>query len=165
MSRTYSGAELKAARRKAGMNQTEFGKLVGLSRHSVSYWECKDVVTVRPFHGTPKRICEALGLPINWTTNARARPWGFRDHQQEALDRQVDAELARIKQRAAEREARRRVKCGAKTRNGTPCRHKSEPGRRRCKFHGGKSTGPRTPEGRARIAEAQRKRWASFRTP
>jgi hypothetical protein len=32
-----------------------------------------------------------------------------------------------------------------------------------CKFHGGKSTGPRTPEGRARIAEVQRRRWASWR--
>jgi hypothetical protein len=31
------------------------------------------------------------------------------------------------------------------------------------KFHGGLSTGPKTPEGRARIAEAQRKRWAAWR--
>lgn len=29
----------------------------------------------------------------------------------------------------------------------------------RCKLHGGKSTGPKTAEGRARIAEAQRARW------
>lgn len=29
----------------------------------------------------------------------------------------------------------------------------------RCRLHGGKSTGPRTLEGRARIAEAQRARW------
>jgi hypothetical protein len=29
----------------------------------------------------------------------------------------------------------------------------------RCRLHGGKSTGPKTPEGRARIAEAQRARW------
>lgn len=29
----------------------------------------------------------------------------------------------------------------------------------RCKLHGGKSTGPKTPEGRARIAAAQRARW------
>ena len=29
----------------------------------------------------------------------------------------------------------------------------------RCRLHGGKSTGPKTPEGRARIAAAQRLRW------
>ncbi len=29
----------------------------------------------------------------------------------------------------------------------------------RCRLHGGKSTGPKTPEGRARIAAAQHRRW------
>ncbi|MFE0502302.1 HGGxSTG domain-containing protein [Lysobacter soli] len=44
-----------------------------------------------------------------------------------------------------------RVVCGAhRHRDGQPCRAKSEPGKRRCRFHGGRSTGPRTPEGRAR---------------
>ncbi|WP_317510552.1 HGGxSTG domain-containing protein [Roseovarius litoreus] len=52
-----------------------------------------------------------------------------------------------------------RVICRAKTRSGTPCRAKSEPGRMRCRFHGGLSTGPKTPEGRRRIAIAQRDRW------
>nr|WP_281281946.1 HGGxSTG domain-containing protein [Rubellimicrobium roseum] len=54
--------------------------------------------------------------------------------------------------------------CGALTRKKQPCRMLSEPGRRRCKFHGGRSTGPRTPEGRARIAEAQFRRWSNWRT-
>ena len=37
-------------------------------------------------------------------------------------------------------------RCGAKTRKGTPCK---APGMAngRCRLHGGKSTGPRTPEG------------------
>lgn len=43
-----------------------------------------------------------------------------------------------------------RVVCGAKTQAGHPCRGKSVPGKRRCKWHGGCSTGPRTSEGRAR---------------
>ena len=59
---------------------------------------------------------------------------------------------------------RSRVRCRAKTRNGTPCLLMSEPGRKRCKFHGGKSTGPKTMEGRKRIAEAQRHRWAKMKT-
>lgn len=58
--------------------------------------------------------------------------------------------------------AHRRVTCGAKTRQGNPCRAKSEPGRNRCRFHGGLSTGPKTAAGLARIAEAQRKRWAAW---
>lgn len=48
-------------------------------------------------------------------------------------------------------QATRRVTCGAKRhRDGQPCQAKSEPGKRRCRFHGGRSTGPRTPEGKAR---------------
>lgn len=54
-------------------------------------------------------------------------------------------------------------KCGAQTRKGTPCRARAFPGKTRCKFHGGASTGPKTPEGRERIAEAQRRRWARWR--
>ena len=33
----------------------------------------------------------------------------------------------------------------------------------RCRFHGGLSTGPKTEAGRARIAEAKRRRWAAYR--
>jgi hypothetical protein len=48
--------------------------------------------------------------------------------------------------------------CGAKTRRGTPCRALCLPGRTRCRHHGGTSTGPRTAEGKARIAESNRRR-------
>ena len=50
--------------------------------------------------------------------------------------------------------------CGAKTRAGGCCQVRAEPGKARCRFHGGKSTGPKTQAGRARIAEAQRLRGA-----
>lgn len=45
-------------------------------------------------------------------------------------------------------------RCGAKTRRGTVCQQAALRGKRRCRHHGGLSTGPRTPEGRARIAAA-----------
>jgi len=49
------------------------------------------------------------------------------------------------------RQAAQRVPCGAsKHRDGKPCRAMSEPGKRRCKWHGGCSTGPRTEEGKAK---------------
>lgn len=44
-----------------------------------------------------------------------------------------------------------RVICGARRRrDGQPCQALSVPGKRRCKWHGGNSTGPRTAGGRAR---------------
>jgi len=56
-----------------------------------------------------------------------------------------------------------RPRCCAKTRAGAPCIMRVVPGKRRCRFHGGLSTGPRTVEGRARIAEAQWRRWRARR--
>jgi hypothetical protein len=49
------------------------------------------------------------------------------------------------------------------TRAGGCCQVRAELGKGRCRFHGGKSTGPKTQAGRARIAEAQRRRWRAFR--
>ncbi|HAB36963.1 MAG TPA: hypothetical protein DCE52_02985 [Rhodobacteraceae bacterium] len=40
-------------------------------------------------------------------------------------------------------------RCGAKTRDGHPCRSPAMKNGR-CRLHGGCSTGPKTPEGRAR---------------
>lgn len=48
-------------------------------------------------------------------------------------------------------------KCGAKTRSGHPCKMLARPNGR-CRMHGGLSTGPKTKEGRARIAESNRLR-------
>lgn len=43
-----------------------------------------------------------------------------------------------------------RVPCGARRRrDGLPCEALSVPGKRRCKWHGGASTGPRTAKGKA----------------
>jgi hypothetical protein len=56
-------------------------------------------------------------------------------------------------------------RCCAKTGTGKPCQMRpATPYADRCRLHGGLSTGPKTAEGRARIAEAQRRRWARWRT-
>jgi hypothetical protein len=53
-----------------------------------------------------------------------------------------------------------RVICGARRRrDGEPCQGLSVPGKRRCKWHGGASTGPRTDEGRARSMANLRQHW------
>jgi hypothetical protein len=57
------------------------------------------------------------------------------------------------------RPRKERPACGARNRCEAPCAVRVEPGKRRCRFHGGLSTGPKTTEGRARIAQAQRRRW------
>ena len=57
-----------------------------------------------------------------------------------------------------------RPRCCAKTRAGVPCITRVVPGKRRCRFHGGMSTGPKTKAGRSRIAEAQRRRWKAITT-
>lgn len=44
------------------------------------------------------------------------------------------------------------LRCGAKTRAGTPCKRKDLLDSGRCKLHGGMSTGPTTAEGKARAA-------------
>jgi hypothetical protein len=68
----------------------------------------------------------------------------------EARDRALaESEVYRLK-RVAELRAILRVTCGAKTQSGKPCRSKSLPGKRRCKWHGGCSTGPKTAEGKAK---------------
>jgi hypothetical protein len=65
--------------------------------------------------------------------------------------------LARSRWRATH--GRHRPRCGAHARStGKPCGAPVVPGRTRCKLHGGMSTGPRTPEGRRRIAQASRRR-------
>ncbi|MBL4874387.1 MAG: helix-turn-helix transcriptional regulator [Rhodobacteraceae bacterium] len=152
-----TGEELKAHRKKAGLSQRELAEAAGVHRCTVVYWEGKPDVDLRGH--APTRFFEALKLKVYWTPNAHTRSWGFRDQPQEYLDVKLAGELKRLTDNTTIRSARERVRCGAKTRKGAPCRLLSEAGRRRCKFHGGMSTGPRTIEGRERIATAQRKRW------
>ena len=46
------------------------------------------------------------------------------------------------------------IRCGARARRGTAGQKLPLRGKKRCRLHGGLSTGPRTAEGKARIAEA-----------
>ena len=54
-----------------------------------------------------------------------------------------------------------RPRCGAQTREGSPCKRLALRNGRCCN-HGGKSTGPKTEAGKARIAEGQRRRWVAY---
>ena len=160
--RRITGADLRNARKAANLTQVDLAQRAGIGRHAISYWECKAVVPLSRW--AVGRMVAVLGqnsLPDYYPPNARAGGWGDSVLQAEKLA--IEAQLTAMRQREAERVKRLRVICGAKTRKGGQCRNKSEPGKARCKFHGGKSTGARTPEGVARIAEAQRRRWARYR--
>lgn len=158
-----TGAELRAYRKAAGLTQIELAMRADMSRHTVQYWERKPFI--KPWEATPKRFGNIMGLPYFQANNARTRGWGLTWLQK--MDEKIEADMAAIvessRAREAARLARRRRVCGARTRKGGSCLNKSEPGKERCKFHGGKSTGPKTEAGKARIAEAQRLRWAKYR--
>src|SRR5258708_35089657 len=53
-------------------------------------------------------------------------------------------------------------RCEAKIRAGGTCLVRVEPGKSRCRFHG-VSTGPKTEQGRAPVAEPQQCRWRAYR--
>ena len=55
------------------------------------------------------------------------------------------------------------LRCGARTKaTGQPCKLKDLGAGGRCRFHGGLSTGPKTPEGRARSAQNGRRAASRF---
>lgn len=157
-----TGADLRAHRKAAGLTQIELALRANLARHTVQYWERKPFI--KPWEATPKRFGDIMGLPYFKATNARTRVWGLTWLQK--MDAQIEADIAAIVESNRAREAaslaKRRIVCGARTRKGGACLNKSELGKQRCKFHGGRSTGPKTAEGKSRIAEAQRLRWSKY---
>jgi hypothetical protein len=156
-----SGPIVAALRSAAGLTQTDMARRIGCGRHAVSWWETKR----RPFlcvHGVPKRIVAELARLGFDMVATKVRPHPACAYDPITSARPVIANTPpRVRAYWSAKTAPSR--CGAKTRKGHPCQAKLEPGRKRCRFHGGRSTGPRAPEGRARIAEAQRARWAAWR--
>lgn len=114
-----TGEELKQARLNAGLTQQQLADQTGFHRLAVGYWENKDGKFTARF-GAPEAFAKALGMKYK-STPIRARVMGSEMKQLYAAPNS----------------------CGAKTRQGVPCKMKPVPGKRRCKYHGGLSTGPR----------------------
>ncbi|MFD0982561.1 HGGxSTG domain-containing protein [Tropicimonas aquimaris] len=150
-----TGADLKNARREMGWSQRELAQRAGVDRTTVQYWEAKAEIDTRSW--ATGRIADALGWRDFRTPIARTRH-GVLDRKAET--RHLNRLYSGSKDSTLTSANNQRRICGARTRKGTPCRAKSEPGKKRCRLHGGMSTGPKTEEGRKQIAEAQRKRWA-----
>lgn len=164
-------SELSDRRKARGWTQRQLAEAANVGRTAVQYWERAG--RLDPGVWAVKRMAAAL----DWQLPSLPAPDGFHDpllSQICTLFRGVGP-LSEAMTSLGERSVHagnvvesdssptRRVVCGAKTRRNTKCRNKSEPGKLRCKFHGGTSTGARTPEGIERIRQAQRRRWAKER--
>ncbi|MHA6686881.1 HGGxSTG domain-containing protein [Mesorhizobium sp. A556] len=135
-----TAAELKAWRSAAGWSQRDLARTAGVHVNTVKYHEGLSGV-IGGWAVNRFRSAFELGrvLPPNTSRVELFLQAGNSPHGEDGLSL-----------------------CGAKTRKGAPCRAKALPGRNRCKFHGGMSTGPKTIQGRDRIAEAQRRRWREY---
>jgi hypothetical protein len=116
---------------------------------------------------TPREAAAAITMTRPWV--ARMRAEYSPELSQPARTRMSRSNLSRKALVSADAECglshtglplkrKFRPRCCAKTRAGAPCIMRVVPGKRRCRFHGGLSTGPKTKAGRARIAEVQRQR-------
>ena len=135
-----TAAELKAWRAAAGWSQRDLARAAEVHVNTVKYHEGMPGIiggwAVEKFRTAFESACV---LPPK-------SPWAARFLPEENGGAEHEVKL-----------------CGAKTRKGGSCKQKALPGRTRCKFHGGMSTGPRTAKGRQRIAEGQRRRWQQYR--
>lgn len=125
-----SASDLRILRQQVGLTRTALAQLVGCSASAVKYWE-----------GQPGRIDGGVAQGM------RKALEGLGCHVPQA------GEPPLLPPRPQQPRH-----CGAKTRSGHACLCKPVKGKRRCKFHGGLSTGPRTQAGRIAIAQAQHER-------
>lgn len=132
---------LKTMRAAAGWTQKDLAAKIGRSVRTVKHWESQpgqlDGVSVSKMEAAfrAEYITEGMA-PLLAAERERRLQW---------LKKRLQKPI-------------RHSTCDARNRKGTACRNKPIPGKRRCRFHGGLSTGPKTAEGKARIAAATRQR-------
>ena len=141
----YDLAELKAKRHALGWTQKRLAQEAGTHVAAVKYWEAR------------------TGTRTGWAISRFAEVLGVKPRPALAHRFVPSPNLFAPMPQPAPRKPKRRPLCGARTRRGEPCRAKALPGKRRCKFHGGHSTGPKTEAGKQAIRIAQRNRWAAYR--
>jgi hypothetical protein len=82
-------------------------------------------------------------------------PWMVRKPTREHPMPAISAEPSPPRRPRSNVQLQRAPRCGARTRAGCPCQAPAIRGKLRCRMHGGRSTGPRTPEGLARLRAAR----------
>ena len=142
--RSLTGPQLQALRQKRGVTQVEVAEFIGCNPHTISYWERKPG-TISTRHGVPKRMVQALGIEVR---SLSSPTWAKSAMPPTVAGSSYDSPQST---------------CDAQMEHGLLCQKSPEPGRSRCKQHGGLSTGPRTIAGKLAVAAAQRARWATYR--
>ncbi len=149
-----TGTELKRLRKQLGLSRPVLARLCGVDKYTIRYWERKSQVAQRGY--APGRILGVLrGLKAGNNDN-EIPSMQIRKNQVDLAAGQGVLQNPRVF-------CGQKRQCGAQTRLGRPRRAMPIRGKSRCRNHGGYSTGPKTALGRARIAEAQRRRWAKWR--
>ena len=147
-------AHLRASIKKAGWTNAALARQARVDRTTVAYWLRKQGPLKGCAPNAFRKAFLAAGVDIGPDLESPTQPTQTDPFAwvEELIQRKLESERARLAFKA--------ICCGAIRTNGKPCPAKPVAGKKRCRFHGGMSTGPRTPEGRQRIAEAQRLRWA-----
>lgn len=137
MSREANGADIVALRRDKGWSQRELARQAYIHHSTVQYWEKQSALDWDSF------VVQSIAVALDWDANVSSTRARHGVMSYSAMDAIMKEQAHLLSDRLAKRLWNARVTCGAKTRKGTPCRAKSMPGKRRCKLHGGMSTGPR----------------------
>lgn len=125
-------------------------------RHGVLQMRLKTITRLESTTKLTRELVKALTLALGHTRAER------RDLREQLVAIAADDLWEELRNRASEKKLNRK-RCGAKIRRGTLCLRPAL-SNGRCANHGGRSTGARTEAGRLRIVEAQRRRWASWRS-
>lgn len=167
------GPQIRAGRALLGWSRKELATRARLHSNSVAYWEITERISGRqiacermeaalraagvvfftkPYPGVYLCVQQPIsrhsgGSPAHGVLHHRKKGAG-KTKSRVPSGMKIDMSLS---------------SCGAKTRKGTPCANKPM-ANLRCRFHGGLSRGPTTAAGRLRIAAAQKKRWARWRS-
>jgi hypothetical protein len=151
-----TGSILRKERERLGLTRARLASLAKLHPNSVKRLEGMTVLSPESWHsiGRVTAVLKGMGADIPDV------PGRYRDRHAASILSPAARLLVAPSTRTAQSRLPRaqRPRCEARTRKGTPCQCQALKNGR-CRLHGGLSTGPKTPEGRARIAEAQRRRW------
>lgn len=125
--------DLRRLRKLAGMSQRDLSGMTGLHLDTVKYWE-----------GQSGRRLDGVG-PVKMRTALETTGIVVPRPGEPAVTLPAPPRMPST--------------CGARNRHGSACQCKPMAGKRRCKYHGGMSTGPKTAAGLERIRAAMRARW------
>lgn len=173
-----TGRQIRAARALLGWTRADLARAASVHVNSVAYWEdaaniptgayqvpvaCRRMRKALLKSGVRTFVSPRIGVELCENDNldssarGRARP----RHGVKEYCRVPELPIDKTRPVPSVKSTGPQL-CGARTRQGRPCLRKAL-ANRKCRNHGGASTGPRTQAGRDRIAKAQRKRWRQWR--